>query len=61
MTHSNNITELMLSNLDVNSNYIDQAFGRFDLMPVKEKEGSPIYRHAYSKEIQAEKEFLLYR
>ena len=60
----------MLSSLGVSSNKVGQAFGRFDLVPGEEKEGSPVYRQALSKEIftkqdrqahSKEIEFLLYR
>ena len=65
---------MLLSSLGVSSNYVGQAFGRFDLVPGKEKEGSAVYRQAHSKEIftkgdrqahfkeiPTKKEFLLYR
>ena len=55
------ITEMMLSSLGVSSNHVGQTFGRFDLVPGKEKEGCPVYRQTHSKEIPTEKEFLLYR
>ena len=53
------------------ANIVGQAFGRFDLVPGEEKEGSPVYRQAHSKEIFTRKdrwgqeipahEFLIYR
>ena len=62
---------MLLSSLGISSNYVGQAFGRFDLVPGKEKEGSAVYRQAHSKEIftkghyfkeiPTKKEFLLYR
>ena len=51
----------MLSSLGDSSNHVGQAFGRFDLLPGEEKEGSPVYRQAHSEEIPTKKEFLLYR
>ena len=51
----------MLLSLGVSSKYVGKAFGRFDLVPGKEKEGSPVYRQAHSKEIPTKKEFLLCR
>ena len=49
---------MILSSLGVSSY---QVSGRFDFVPGEEKEGSPVYRQAHSKEIPTEKEFLLYR
>ena len=43
------------------SSHVGQAFGRFDFVPGQEKESSPVYRQAHSKEIPTEKEFMLYR
>ena len=51
------------------SSHVRGAFGRFDLVPGEENEGSPVYRQAHSKEILTEKnrqeipahELLLYR
>ena len=51
----------MLSSSGVSSNYVGQAYGRFDLVPGKEKEGSPVYRQGHSKEIPMKIEFQLYR
>ena len=51
----------MLLSLGVSSKYVGQAFGRFDLVPGKEKEGFPVYKQAHSREIPEEEEFLLYR
>ena len=48
----------MLSSLGVSSY---EASGRFDLVPGEEKEGSPVYRQAHSKEVPNKKELLLYR
>ena len=33
------------------SSHVRKAFGRFDLVPGEENEGSPLYRQAHSKEI----------
>ena len=33
------------------SSHVRGAFGRFDLVPGEENEGSPVYRQAHSKEI----------
>ena len=33
------------------SSHVRGAFGRFDLVPGEENEGSPLYRQAHSKEI----------
>ena len=55
------ITELVLSSLGESSVHVGQAFGRFHLLASEEKEGSPVFRQAHSKEIPTKKEFLLYR
>ena len=71
MTIAYDVVELVLSSVSESSSYVGQAFGRFDLLPGEEKDGSPVYRQAHSKgiftkenrqgqEIPAE-EFLLYR
>ena len=62
---------MMLSSVGSSGNHVGQAFGRFDLVPGEEKEGSPVYRQAHSKEIKTEKksdqeiptkiDFLMYR
>ena len=61
MTIAYDVVELVLSSVGESSSYVGQAFGRFDLLLGKEKEGSPVYRQAHSKEIPKKKEFLLYR
>ena len=53
--------ELELSSLEVNSNHPMEAFGRFDLVPGEEREGSPVYRQAHSTEMPTAKEILLHR
>ena len=53
--------ELELSSLEVNSKHPMEAFGRFDLVPGEEREGSPVYRQAHSTEMPTPKEILLHR
>ena len=53
--------ELELSSMEVNSNHPMEAFGRFDLVPGEEREGSPVYRQAHSTEMPTAKEILLHR
>ena len=57
----NYISEMMLSTLGSSRNRMGQAFGRFELVPGEEKEGSPVYRQAQSKEIPTDIDFLMYR
>ena len=53
--------ELELSSREVKSNHPMEAFGRFDLVPGEEREGSPVFRQAHSSEMPTAKEILLYR
>ena len=57
----NYISEVMLSSVGSSRNHVGQAFGRFDLVPGEEKEGSPVYRQAQSKKIPTDIDFLMYR
>ena len=51
----NYIPEMMLSSVGSGRNHVGHAFGRFELVPGEEREGSPVYRQAHSKEIKTEK------
>ena len=35
--------------------------GRFEFVPGVEREGSPVYRQAHSREVPTDKDFLLFR
>ena len=52
---------MMLSSVGSSRNHVGQAFGRFEIVPGEEKEGSPVYRQAQSKEIPTDIDFLMYR
>ena len=52
---------MMLSSVGSSRNHVGQAFGRFELVPGEEKEGSPVYRQAQSKKIPTDIDFLMYR
>ena len=50
-----------VSSSGASKNYQGEVMGRFEFVPGVEKEGSPVYKQAQSKEVPSDKDYLLYR
>ena len=50
-----------LSSSGPSKNYWGESMGRFEFVPGVEKEGSPVYRQAHSKEVPSDNDQFLFR
>ena len=58
---SSNFAAYELSSSGASKNYQGRTMGRFEFVPGVEKEGSPVYRQAHSREVPSNYDNLLFR